>query len=387
MSINLKILIITLYGEHNYGNKFQNYALQTVIEKYNCECYTLNNENLSRNYICNQEEMKIWTRIRRNLKFHQIKRIISGMKNKICFKIKRKMVQQRHEKFCDFSRKYIKQCKSENYDEINKEFDAICLGSDQIWNPYYMNNFEYAYGMFSNNVFSYAASFGIDEIPSKYIEKVKYGLNRIKNISVREERGAQIVKEITGKDAKVVLDPTLLLTQKEWSEVEKRSESSPKGKYVFLYFLGNLKRKAKKKIEEFARENKLEIVYINQKILNNYYTSAPGEFLYLLKNSEIVITDSFHGTVFSIIYQKPFYVIEREDSDKKMNSRIESLFKLLDVKNRFLDSDLHELNRFNLECDFTTINSKLDNLRKKSLEYIEKTIEDENNRRIYENKK
>ena len=217
------ILIITLYGNYNYGNKFQNYAMQTTLEKLGGNANTNININFN-----TQKTNNILQKLRKIT----FKRII----NKLLVKFKNITDKKRTENFKAFSEKYLKTVNYNTYDELNKNYDMLCIGSDQIWNPYFIKDFYYSYGQFSNNAFSYAASFGINEIPDEYKEEVKKGLNHVKHISVREDKGADIVENLIGKRPEVVLDPTLLLEDKEWDKIIAVPKNIPKKKFIVTYF-------------------------------------------------------------------------------------------------------------------------------------------------------
>lgn len=201
---------------------------------------------------------------------------------------------------------------------------------------------------------------------------MKIGLKNLKNISVREEKGAEIVKNLTSQKAEVCVDPTLLLSANEWDEIIKKPEKMPKGKYIFTYFLGKYSKKRKKYIYDFAKENNLEVVNLGRLQYLKYYYIDPSEFLYLLKNSEIVLTDSFHGSVFSIIYKKPFYIFEREENIKSMNSRIETLLNKFDLKERKIKN---YSNKISLDCDYSKIDDILEKEKNKSMEFLKNSLE------------
>ena len=352
-----KLLILTIYDNFNYGNRLQNFAMQSVLKKFNKDVYTLNNASLCYKKQNNAKRIKKIT----------LKKLINKVRKIVLKPIYRK----RFKVFEKFSDTLIKQTRINTYDEINKEFSMICIGSDQIWNPYFLNNFYYSFGKFSNNAFSYAASFGIEKIPDEYKEEIKDGLEKIKNISVREEKGADIVEEFISKRPEVNIDPTLLLTYKEWNKIVEIPKSLPNKKYILTYFLGKYSNKRRKYINDFAKKNNLEVVSLAQIKDIKYYFMGPSEFLYFIKNCEMVLTDSFHGAIFSIIYKKPFYIFNREEKIESMNSRIETLLKKFDLKEREIKDYSQSLE---FDCDFSKVDSILEIERKKSMEYLKNAI-------------
>lgn len=348
-----KALIVTLYGNFNYGNKFQNYAIQNVLKKYFNEVYTLTSS-------------KIW-RPRKNeaiLKFFP----------KVFFMKKESLERKKYKNFEKFSQNYIAQCVQTDSKKLGQDFDSVCIGSDQIWNPYYYDNFYYSFGKFSKNVFSYAASIGINEIPENYQEDMKIGLNRLKHISVREEKGAEIVENLTGERPKVLIDPTMLLTAEEWDKIIEKPKRMPKKEYIFTYFLGEYSKERREYIKKIAEKNNLEIVSLGQIEDDKYFCSSPSEFLYLIKNSKIIFTDSFHGSVFSILYKRPFYILNREGVSFSMNSRIDTLIKKFNLENREINNYAKQID---MEYDYSEVQILLENERKKAIEFLENSLKEQ----------
>ena len=174
----------------------------------------------------------------------------------------------------------------------------------------------------------------------------------------------------------VVVDPTLLLTAEEWDEVIEEPKNLAKKKYILTYFLGKYSKQRRKYIKDFAKKNDFEIVDLGQPRAKKYYCAGPGEFLFFIKNCEMFITDSFHGAVFSIIYKRPFYVMNREDENKSMNSRIETLLGKFNLKDRMIENYSKELD---LHCDLKDVDSILKMEREKSKTFLENAILNLNN--------
>lgn len=176
--------------------------------------------------------------------------------------------------------------------------------------------------------------FGVNKLPDNEKNFAEQRLKDFKAISVREDAGKKIVEELTGrKDVEVLVDPTMLLTVEEWDKVSKKPKQLKTDKYILNYFLGELSKNRKEEIERIARENNCEIINILDK-KSPFYQTGPSEFLYLEKNAFLICTDSFHSCVFSIIYDRPFIVFEREDKNVSMNSRIETLLSKFKLENR-----------------------------------------------------
>ncbi len=359
-----KGLIITLYDNNNYGNRLQNFALQNILSKYiNVETY---------NNVHKDEETK---KIRRqyvmeyNFKL-KMKVILSILRNKISFEKKdiKELKRKRVNKFINFSSKNVKT--TENKDG----YDYYIIGSDQVWNPAFARSYIINFGLFAkqdSKVISYAASFGINQIPEACKSIYRKGLNNISNISVREEVGAEIVKDLVGKEALVVVDPTMLLTAEEWRKIAVKPKNIDGKKYILTYFLGKISDKRKEFLEKVAKENNLEIINMIQITESETYIAGPSEFLSYIDNASIVFTDSFHACVFSILFKIPFYILRREDHTENMNSRLDTLlskFKLEDRKlNSYEDKVLFDL-------DYSHTDEILEEERKKSDQFLRKAL-------------
>ncbi len=357
-----KALIVTLYGNHNYGNKFQNFAMQEVLKKYNYDVCTLNMQKIRQNSVEKVTYIERLKNISLKKVLKKVKEIYNSMDRK-----------RRFLAFKSFSDKYIKMQDFTSNDELKSEYEKVCIGSDQIWNPE-LENFYYSYAQFqdSNKVFSYAPSFGVSEFDKKYLQEIKKGLENVSNISVREEKGADIIKEITGREAEVLVDPTMLLKVEQWNNVLKEPIRKPKKEFVMVYFLGNYSKERRKYIKKFAKENNLEIVELGQVDLKKYFCTDPAEFLYFVKNAKIILTDSFHGAVFSILYSRPFYVLKREDKLTSMSSRIETLLKRFELQGRMLKDYTQEIV---LDIDYTHVDEILKGEREKSDKYLRKALD------------
>lgn len=368
-----KIGIITLNDNNNYGNRLQNLATQKILAKLGFNAETIINKTIDRK--------------NRNIKYYMKRFSVKKMREFTEQIIKRKIIdkkkenhitiEKRKENFkifnenITFSKYIINEYK--NLENIEKQYDYFVVGSDQVWNPYLQHIKDVNFLMFSpkkKNI-AYAASFGVEKIPNDMKEKYKEGLNNFREISVREDKGQEIVETITNRKTIVTLDPTMLLTASEWLEFSKKPEKTPNKKYILTCFLGKITKERIKFFNKIAKENEFEIVNLNKLNEKDYYTIGPSEFIYVLKNASLIFTDSFHVCAFSILFKKPFYVLERKGTNINMNSRIDTLlnkFKLMDRNLKYLD------NNISLNCDYSGINSILESERKKSLTFLKKAL-------------
>lgn len=344
-----KIGIVTINDNNNYGNRLQCFALQEFIKKQGYEALNLN---------FNKGNLKEY------------------MKNIIKFIINYKGERAKNKRrkiFNKFNKKYINYYKGNGIK--NRDFSSFIVGSDQVWNPYFnttnKNNFLTFAPKEKKN--SYAASFGISKLPYACRQKYYEYLQDFKNISVREESGSRIIVDLLDrKDVQVLLDPTMLLEDNEWSKLAKKPRYIPKRKYILNYFLGELSIERKKNINKFAEEHDCEIINILD-INSEYFISGPSEFLYLEKNAELICTDSFHSTVFAILFNRPFIVFDREDKKASMNSRIETLLKKFKLENRIFYGTISE--EF-LNSDYN-VSEILEQEKEKSRKFIEKIMKED----------
>lgn len=312
-----KIAIITLNGYFNYGNRLQNYALQTFLESSGFKVETL--------------------KLNKYGKSGRFKSLVRPIK----YKLTGKQVELSRQKvFKKFSENYICETKKiynvkDNLNKLNQKYDYFVIGSDQVWNPSMNKESKVYFANFASQeqVISYAASFGISELPPSVEKVYKEGLNNLKGISVREEDGKKIVKELVNKESEVLVDPTLLLSEEQWLKIAKPIPNPIKKPYLLTYFLGGVPNKYKSFINKIKQENNLEIINLGDPLDVITYSTGPSEFLTYIKESQIFLTDSFHGSVFSIIFDKPFMVFERVGS-KSMFSRLETLLNLFDLEDR-----------------------------------------------------
>ena len=223
-----------------------------------------------------------------------------------------------------------------------------------------------------NKKIAFSASFGISELPEQYKQKTAEALKTFKAISVREDSGKKIVEELTGRtDVEVLVDPTMLLTPEEWDKVSKKPKQLNFDKYILCYFLGELSEQRKKEIERVAKENDCKIINILDK-KDPFYETGPSEFLYLEKNAFLICTDSFHSSVFAILYNRPFIVFDREDSLVKMNSRLDTLLKKFELEDRWYEG---EIKKEQLKTDYTKAYEILEKEREKSMKFLKKALD------------
>lgn len=360
----MKIGVITIIDELNYGNRLQNYAVQKYLQDNNFEVQTINNIN----NIKPKLKIKLTARVRN---------IFRKLKLKSERYIFRKNIENRKNMFKKFNDKYINKTDfiitPTNVDnKLNEQYDFFVIGSDQVWNPFWrLTKIDLLEFADENKRVAFSASFGVNQIPDEKKKEVSEELKKFKNISVREDKGKEIVQKLTGReDVEVLIDPTMLLTKEQWENVIERPKHLKNKKYILNYFLGDIPNKIERKINKIAKEYNCEIINILDK-KSDYFETGPSEFLYLEKNAFLICTDSFHSCVFAILFDRPFIVFDRENSIANMNSRTETLLKKFNLQDKKYKGNI---TKDDLKHDYSKSYEILEKERDKSLNFIKKAL-------------
>lgn len=360
----MKVAIVTITEGTNYGNRLQNYAVQKCIEELGIEVETLINKSGTES---------------QNVSFLlKIKRRLSKIKNHLINAKFKKIIKDRNEAFKKFNNENIKFSSivinnDYNDSKINSIYNFFVCGSDQIWNPEFIENAFANFLQFANEEkrIAFSPSFGISELPENRKKEYSKYLKGFSKLSVREEDGAKIIDSLTRQKAEVLIDPTLLLSKDEWEKIIKKPDVVTDKKYILTYFLGKISDKREERIQRLANKYNYEIINLGKMEYEEYYTAGPSEFLWYIKNSEIVFTDSFHACVFSIIFDRTFYILDRDDKIQSMNSRIETLLN----KFKLQQQKLNDWDNIKLEHDYDHVELILEKERKKSLNFLKKALD------------
>lgn len=353
----MKVGILTFTGTINYGASLQAYALQELIKSFDMDVEIIEYHNSD---IDNKEKN---SGLKRFTPRGILKALVigNGLKRKVDF----------FKKFEKNNMKFSPIYDEKNLNQLQNEYDKIVVGSDQVWCMGITNNDWHYFLDFvedSKKKISYAPSFGNEDFPEECYAKASNLLNEFDELSVREESGSKLIKKITGRDAKVVLDPTLLLNYKQWKS--KTSYVPNYKEYILVYFPHN-----KKKVFDFVfklqEKTKLPIVYLSisprvQKGVKTIYDASPEEFLGWISNASYIVTGSFHGTAFSINCGKQFYY---EPSGE--GSRIDNIVKMCGVEDRSIDNELNIEDKI----DYQTVWGKLDKYRNDSISWLKSSLE------------
>lgn len=358
-----KIGIVTLNGYFNYGNRLQNYALQEVLKAHGLTVQTI---RFARE-----------TKIKKYFTFLKIiKRNLVNRTNYI-------LESERQKIFLSFSNNYIVETDKiyyidENLDCINSEYDFLVVGSDQVWNPSMNKESSVFFLEFADKEkrIAYAPSFGVSELPDRVISDYQKWIKSIPHLSIREDDGAKIIKNLTGREVEVLVDPTLLLTKEKWLNIAKSADNKPNEPYLLTYFLGGIPSKYKEQINKIALVRGLKVINLGDINESDTYRTGPSEFIDYINDCSVFCTDSFHGAVFSILLQKPFIVYEREGA-VSMYSRIDTLLNKFDLNDRKCEEIENNKNFF--DVDFSHTLPLLNKEREHAISFLKNAlkIEDE----------
>ena len=346
-----KVGIITLFGYVNYGNKLQNYAVQHIFEKAGYTAETI---------VCTE---KWWYKSCARI-YHWGKELLGDR------------TAARKNRFRRFTKEYlpVKDIYSKDGcipSSISSDYSFFVVGSDQVWNPEIkLSTWNYFLRFASKNQrICLSPSIAAEKIPPEKHDAFEEGLNGFYHLSCREEKGAELIYEMTGKKCEWLIDPTLFISKDEWLEFEKPVQRAEN--YVLCFFLGSISENTKARIEQYSKKNDLKVIYLNDPQCE-YYVSDPQQFVWMINHARMVFTDSFHATAFSINMNTPFYIFERKEKHDIANhvfSRMESLAEMFELQDRCV-SQVNDM-EFSTDCDFQRVNTILFEKRKEMQKYID----------------
>jgi len=318
-------------------------------------------------------------------------RIIETFQKKLMLKLHSQLAEQnavRNDAFNKFSENRFKKLSPiyYGYDELKKQsekYTAVMVGSDQLWSPSGItsNFYNLMFAGDSCTKISYATSFGVSQIEQRYHKIYKNFLDRLNYVSVRENSGKVIVDKLSINDAVVVCDPVILLDSDEWLE-EIPNKNLFNEPYIFAYFLGK-SQEYRDEVTKFAKEKNLKIV--TELHMDSYnkadrgfgdYTPfdiGPAEFVNLIRNAKYIFTDSFHGSVFSMLYKKQFSIFNRysNDSVSSKNSRIDSFCETYGLNDRRFSGNINDVEN---AIDYDCVLEKVKNHRMLSKAFLDNAL-------------
>ena len=383
-----KIGIITISKTNNYGAELQAYASQKKLQLLGYDAELI--DYLYYKHKKHQETKESLPAIEfskiEKLKHSLLYRVVSPFyEDFLCFFSSK--INNRKKNFISFHKTNTKY--SPEYRNINElykanhKYEVYIAGSDQIWNPSTGTSMAPYFLEFAPKdklKMSFASSFGVSEIDKKYYPLYKEYIANLDVIGVREDDGVQLIKEISGRDATRVLDPTLLLTPQEWKGVITKPINRAR-KYVIIYVLHESEPLIK--IAHYIQEKLgYEIIKLTKRAYSNatypkvinIEDQGPDGYIDLFMNAAFVLTNSFHGTAFSTNFNVPFFaVLNRE---RKNNSRMVNFLNMVDLNNRIVWEDINDFSQLDtlFNVDFTNANQILEKERENSVSFINNNI-------------
>lgn len=382
----MKIGLCLKYEQVNYGSKLQARATLQLFEELGHDCKVIHYGKAGLLF-----KLKALPRIF-NKTFRQDK--IENRSRNQAFKRHPEIAEEmatRRRIFKEYDAKYFDKYEVfgayfKDIQQIATQFDSVVTCSDQLWSPAGLGTNFYNLMFVPDNVnkVSFASSFGVSQIPSCQKKATARYLRRIEHVSCRENRGAEIVKELTGRDVPVLMDPVFAFDKKEWElivPVEKVYDEP----YILCYFLG-ANTAYREAVKKFAKEKGLKIVtmkYLDQYVdydatFGDYapFDVDPNKFLNILRGAEYMFTDSFHGCAFSIILHKNFAIFNRysDNSGASKNSRIDTVCGNLGLNIRRVNagSDLNAVMAKNVDWD--AVDEKAKVYKERMREYLKESL-------------
>lgn len=371
----MKIGIVTFHASDNCGSMLQAYALQTILKKnYDCDVEIINFSSRGQ-----RQMYSLWdTRLRPRILKANIKALPYWGHIK---KMKKDYAQFSGENF-NLTKKYYK--RNKQLFELNGKYDILIAGGDQVWNvrcrdtdlAYFLNfadkGLKVAYspslGAVNINTFS-----NNPEIYRDLLLKFDY-------LSVREPNGQKWIKELTGKDIPIIADPTMLLSPKQWNEALNIQPSGIKDKFIFYYAFSHSNRVLNERLRDVAKELGMKVFVIDRKgwAVNKleqygfeaYKQSGPYAFLTMMNEASAVVTDSFHGTLFSALFNKNFCNFKHRVEMDPDDDRSAALLKQLGMENHYVLGEELKKEDLSIPADYNAVNEKIAEMRHSAMDYI-----------------
>ena len=350
----MRVGILTFPNSPSFGAALQMRGLYRALQSLGCEVEVINYRN---RYMSEKRHMR---------KENPVKNLaicILDYSGKKSFRNFEKQLNL-------FPKKIIN--KTDDLKQIADRYDFLICGSDQVWNPDITGedlNYFFSFCKDDSKKISYAASFGVNELNENFVQAVTSELKKFKSISVREERGAQIVYELLNTNCTIVLDPAMLIEQDEWRSCEKKIRGLPSNYIAKIIF--NFDKNVERSIDELAEKTGLPVVTVGgtaiSKLKKGICTGSigPSEWLYVLDHADYVITDSFHGAAFSIIFHKNLLVSMASST----NSRLRTLLHTFELDNRTIGAVLPEGN-----IDYNIVRRIMMKKREEAFDFLRNAI-------------
>lgn len=354
-----KVGIITLPGNFNYGNRLQCYAMTEVVRKVGCVPTVL------------EREQPFSWHVRT---YHCLKKVLLGIaKTGGAANPESLRSPRRAAAFGRFSANIPIETLSGDGRGAAVNYDYIVVGSDQVWNPNecrHQESWYFAKFARPEQRIAVAASIGVDVFASAVqASRIADGVKGFSRVSVREERGAQMLRECAGINPEVICDPTLVLTSEEWRSVAD-SRLTPSETYVFTYLLGGVGSEARDVLSKATDGGRIPVISLSDRQKPGEPDAGPAEFIDLISHAKHVVTDSFHAAVFSSIFQTPLTIVHREGKTN-MFSRLEQLSQALGIEEKVYGTSSYDLA---LAESYEGVSDSIEQERRRFMSYLEECL-------------
>lgn len=374
-----KVAIVNRTNLKNYGSVLQVYALCEAVKNLGNEVEVIwEAGNLSTNYDFRPKKI-----IKTGLKLLTHPQLMKSTFSNIQYVQQHIISETTVRLFDDFVESHIKRsfypAKMMNKRKVGEMYDKFICGSDQIWctTTLYVDPLMYLRFAPKEKRIAYAPSLGRDYIPNYSKREMKKYILDIPDVSVRESMGQTLIRELTGRDVPVVLDPTLLVERKYWDQV--KAPMNEESDYILCYFLSTPTEKTQLKMLALMKRLNKPVIALNSRleyleahVVVTYPDCGPQEFISFIENAACVMTDSYHGMLFSIMYHKQFWSIEREYGEFDQSSRQLSVLNMLGLQNRYCRENDELIQE---RIDYTGVEQVLLTEREKSLHFLRKALE------------
>lgn len=380
--------LVTCYFHHNYGSMLQAYATEMIMQEMGLPYQTI----ACKAPIDYMEANKIGYVIKKlligdwKMKFGRMK-VEREKKRNPTFAQNWAVRNAAFNRFANESFHLSPYCRNrKELNDMASNYSAFIVGSDQLWRTDSVEHGYYTLEWAPDNIrkIAYSTSIGVKEVPWFQVKKNRRFMNRFDYMALREQSACDLVYKLTGRKVQVVLDPTLLFTGEQWIGIQQ-IEPLTTGKYIFCYLLGNNPWQ-RELIKRVKAETGLKIVALQH--LDEYipsdegfadeapYNVGPREFLNYIRNAEYVFTDSFHCSVFSILYKKKFFTFSRfsETAKQSTNTRIDNLMSLTGLQQRRVNTKTSVDAILNTQSDYAEVDKRLQLQRKSSMGYLRNAL-------------
>lgn len=387
-----KIGIAAVTYKENFGSALQTYATQYTLEKLGYDARIFEIKGVHREI----HIKKLLYYVGRMFDPVELKYLLANLKSRSRKTASASSDQYAHDMqvrkqvYADFNKKWNKMLPlTSGWSGLTKqasEMDAVVVGSDQLWRPSNIVGCYFTLEFVPNAVkkIAFSTSFGVPELPASLHKHAKRFLSRIEHISVRENSGADIVMKECGRKATVVCDPTMMMTAEDWMHIQDEKPFAA-GKYILMYLMGD-NPEQRNFVKELSKKTGCRIIgllhgatyiFYDEDVADEKpYNVGPSEFINLIRNAEYVCTDSFHCCVFSILNSTKFFAFRRWPDGSKFsaNDRLYTLLDFTGLSRRMLIGTENVDGCIADEIDYDDVLQKVAEKRKKSMDYLVKSL-------------